>query len=754
MFTESTLSKILRYGLYAMLFIPILIFREYLSPFHFGKAVVFRSVIDLLFLVYILLVSMNKTKYAPPRNSLFWIATGFVAVYGITSFTGIDVGSSVWGSLERMGGFYSLVHLWLFYVMMTGLFKTKKEWLDILRISITISLLSAAYGLLQKTSIEWIIGSGGRNKIFGTIGNPALFAGYQMLNLFFGLMLYFIEDKSKEWKYFYGISFIVNAIVIVLSGVRGSVMGMFIAFSLFMLAYSFAWGSRRVRSYSLATIGMGIALLLLLVTFRNTDFVKNDQYLARFSDLSLDSYTVQTRTWTWMSGLKGWADSPKSILVGYGPENFDIPFSHYFDPRHFQTVNSETLFDRAHNMFIEVLVTSGIIGEIIYLTMFGVLAYGLGVLALRGRKMKNAQGREQFVIGAGLLANLIAYLIHNFFIFDTTANYIVFFTILGFAGMYIYDSSEKEVIKSSPRKIGAFGYASAIIVFFVAIYSIYNYNILPAEANYATTRGIVADWNNDEKTAIEQFQKAMNYDVSIRFEIINRFAEYIINRGSGGKIDDDMKQALLLAVEKEKINIATRPEEYVSFLYASRALILLGKDDPKSPYNDEALKYSTAALKISPTFVRTYFEIAQAYLNKKDYASAVKYFEQAVALNPKATVSQWYLGSVYIEWGKTDQGLTILKQAIKNGYGPTENEYLRLIGVFAAKQDFVEVVSMYEGLVTVAPENAQYWASLAASYARVQKVDQAVEAARQAVKIDPNFRPDAEAFAKALGRSL
>ena len=42
---ESILAKILKYFVYATAFVPLIIFNEYISPFHFGKVVVFRSII-------------------------------------------------------------------------------------------------------------------------------------------------------------------------------------------------------------------------------------------------------------------------------------------------------------------------------------------------------------------------------------------------------------------------------------------------------------------------------------------------------------------------------------------------------------------------------------------------------------------------------------------------------------------------------------------------------------------------------------
>ena len=41
--TSQTYVKILRWGIFISLFLPLIIFSQYISPFHFGKMVVFNG---------------------------------------------------------------------------------------------------------------------------------------------------------------------------------------------------------------------------------------------------------------------------------------------------------------------------------------------------------------------------------------------------------------------------------------------------------------------------------------------------------------------------------------------------------------------------------------------------------------------------------------------------------------------------------------------------------------------------------------
>jgi len=159
------------------------------------------------------------------------------------------------------------------------------------------------------------------------------------------------------------------------------------------------------------------------------------------------------------------------------------------------------------------------------------------------------------------------------------------------------------------------------------------------------------------------------------------------------------------------------------------------------------------ALEISPTFVRTYYEIGQAYLNKKDFEKAIEYFKKAVELNPDVALTHWYLSASYFDSGNNDKGFAELTEARRLGYNFGEGDILRLINLYIKLNDYNKIAELYEALIEFKPGNAQYWASLAAAYAQLGRIDDAVTAARKAAEVDPaNYAKEAELFIKSLGR--
>ena len=741
---ESILAKIIRYLIYATAFVPLIIFNDYISPFHFGKVVIFRSLVEVMVVLFILLIWRDRL-YLPKITNIGWAFLFFAVVFSITTITSVIPYSSFWGSLERMGGVFTFWHYFIYFIILTSVFRKESDWINLFKLVIVIGVASALYGFGQRTNIEWIVGSGGRSRIFGTIGNPALFAGYQILCAFLSLTLFFRKEHSLNWKLFYGISSLIIFIAALMTAVRGSLLGIGVGLLSFALLYTSAYRSKRAKKVLLGLIAFTFLFVISALLMKNTSIVQSSGYLKRVTDFSLTNYTVQTRFWAWEAGIKGWKENPKTIILGWGPENFNIPFSKYFNPKFFGGPGSETLFDRAHNMFVEILVTMGLLGLLAYLYVF---ASSFKVL------WKKIHNKETILYGVGFIPLLIAYAIHNSFIFDTSANFLVFFTILGFISHLAQAKSfETKPAEAKQRKINEAAWSfSAIVLFIFVSIMIYQTNVLQSIANYATTRAIVAEWSKDFPGAIAKYKEAIEYDVPGKYEYRHRFAQYVLGQAQSKKLTPELVDVIKSVIEETKKNIQENPVDYLPYLYTARLYVTLGKEDPKSEYNDISLEFSLKALDLSPTFVRTYYEVAQAYLNKKDYEKAIEYFKIAAELNPEAEISYWYWGITEIERGNVNQGLAIIESILKSRkYIPSENDLRRLVNVYVQKNDLSNVIWVFESLLQISPDNPQYHASLASAYAQSGRIEEAISEARIAAKLDVKFEAEAKLFIENIG---
>ena len=743
---ELTLVKILKYGIYATAFVPLVIFKDFISPFHFGKVIVFRSIIEFLFVFYLVLVWHNKS-YLPSRNSIFWSFTFFTFVFGLTTVTSSQVYESFWGYLERMGGFWSFLHYFIYYSILTSVFRKKEDWLRLIDVAIFVGFLSALYGFGQKTDIEFFVGSGNRARIFGTIGNAALFSGYELIVVFLSLTFLFRKDISQTRRIWYSLICFISSLAVLMTAVRGSLLGLMVGFLIFLTLYVFTSKSRKARLYFLYLIIFVILFFAASQIFKDSQFIKGSSYLTRVTDISLKSYTVQTRFWAWEAGLKGWRETPKTLVFGWGPENFNIPFSRNFNPNFYAGPGSETLFDRAHNMFVEVLVTMGIIGFIAYLFVFY-----FSLKSLWSRFFKALKGETIYY--TGMISLLTAYILHNAFFFDTSANFILFFTTLGFISFLSSDtnSDTNNVHQALPvnKKLSNLSVLIMCVLFVGSLFLIYKTNIISSKANYATTRAIVRSWNKDYKGAVQKFKESVAYNTFGAYEYRHRYAMFTFDNYS--KLGDT-SYVLDVITEVQK-SAESHPIDYLPHLYLSRLHILLGKDDPDSEYNDIALVHARKALELSPTFVRAYYETGQVYLNKKEPEKAIGEFKKATELNPDVGVSYWYWGTVEAERGNLDEAARLFEKAFMATYPYTasDSELTKIAGLYVDRKNFNMLARIYERLISLQEPNPQNHATLSYVYAQLGRIDEAVSQARKAVQLDSSFGAEARAFVKSLGR--
>src|SRR3989344_3637454 len=243
---ESGLAKFIKYGLYAVAFVPLIIFDDFISPFHFGKVIVFRSLVEILFVFYLILVWRDKS-YLPKPNSIFWALVFFTAVFGLTTVLSVQVYESFWGTLERMGGFWTFIHYFAYFAMLSSLFKKTEDWLWWFDLAIAVGVVSALYGFGQKTDIEFFVGSGNRARIFGTIGNAALFSGYELIVTFLSLIFLFRKDVLPVRRIFYGVTFFISSLAILMTAVRGSILGLAVGLFIFLTLYVFISKTRKAR---------------------------------------------------------------------------------------------------------------------------------------------------------------------------------------------------------------------------------------------------------------------------------------------------------------------------------------------------------------------------------------------------------------------------------------------------------------------------------------------------------------------------
>jgi len=747
---SENFAKLLRWGIFVSLFLPLVIFSQYLSPFHFGKMVVFRSLVEILAVFYIPLAIANK-NYRPKWTLILISVSVFTGLYIFTGLTGVNFYSSFWGSLERMGGIFSFIHYWVYFVILVSVIRTREDWNKILKVCIGIGFLSIlfAYGqalIRTKFFVGWQHGE----RVIGTIGNPALFAGYLLFVLYLSFFYLFKKDIPSWQKGFFATVIILGIPILMLTAVRGAVISFWGSLLLLGLFLMFKSENHKLKKYLLIAIIIFMALVIFVGLSRNKQWVKNNDILNRISNISLSTDTVQTRLWSWESAIKGWKERP---ILGWGPENFTFLHMKYFDSRHFTSLGSETIWDRAHNIILEMLATMGIVGFLSYLFIFAAILYVL-VVKFKEKKISNSD------FGV-IIAMLIAYVGQNLFIFDTFANYLMFFLILGYINHLSGKNDESQALSRQNNNVSLRS-PSVVLTAFLLLFVIvlmWQTNIKPAKANYACTRGILAGRAGDTQEAFNYYKKALDYNspqgaYDIRHKLATFAIQVVENQRQKGKnIDVNL---LHFAIEQVKKNIEAYPQDTTPYLYIGRMYILLIDSEPETA-GKLAEEYVGKALNINRKNPRIWYELGQAQLSLKKYEDAYNSFKEALNLNPKVTISYWFLGAAAFETGRYNpsryqEAVQYVEKAIQMGYDYKNsiNDLMRLVYIYDKVGNYHKVVETYELALLEQPDNPQIHASLAVAYKAIGNYQRAREEALKSAEIDPKFKEEAEKFIKTL----
>ena len=612
---QKYLKPIIFIGLFAIPFIPFLVSSSFFFPFITTKAFVFRLLIEIIFAAWVLLVFLEP-QYRPKKTPVLYAVLSFLLIIGIADLFGVSPAASFWSNFERMDGFITLLHLGALFLVLSSVFG-EKDWKRWWNTTLVASLLMVFYCLLQLIGSVLIHQGGVR--IDGTLGNATYLAVYMLFHIFIALYMVLQARGDKAMRWLYGILIFGQLLVLYHTATRGAILGLLGGLFIIAILNLKNREDRFVRKASVVVLTALAILVIGFASFRQTSFVQNSPVLSRFTQLNFtDIY--QGRYYVWPMALEGIKEHP---LLGWGQENFMYIFQKHYSP---EMYNLEPWFDRAHNIFLDWAVSSGVLGLLSYLSLYAALLYVLW-------KNKNFSYLEKSII-AGLVA---AYAFHNFFVFDNLISYILFFSLLAYvstgSGHII---SEKPV---SPVAVKRIALPAVAIVFLLPIYF---WNIKPLLGNIYLIEALKSIQMGDFENTGQYFKKAYSSSALGRTE-----AAYHLAANSVAVLESNFpleKKNEFYAFAKE--TVVREAERYPN---DSRLQILAGSFLVSTGFPDEALIFLERAKILTPGKQQVYFDTGSAYFAKNDPVTGLAFFRKAYDLAPDYSEAKiiYLIGAIY-----------------------------------------------------------------------------------------------------------
>ncbi len=759
-FRESTIVSIIKAGVYAVLFLPFVVIPLFLFPFATSRGFLLQILVEIIFVLYAVLALKNPA-YRPQKTALLLALFFYFLVVLLSTIFGLDPYRSFFGNYERMWGFFSLAHFFLFFVVLAGMFKTKEEWTKLIKIALAVATLSVAFGMFQ--FVGSLLMSGSAPRIMSTIGNPAFFASYLFFVCFFALLFYLHsrERGSPEYsrRFLYGALSLVALFAMLATATRGAAVGLAVAFFAGAVLLAIFSKKRALKIGAILFIALSLLGAVLLVSqgslfakpqritqeqFYNierfdapTAAGKSGSFLARIANISLYDVTVQTRLIAWKSALVGMKESS---LLGAGPENFILAFNKQFDPAFYSYERSEVWFDHAHNIYIDMLVTHGWAGLLVYLLLFVAAFYT--IISLYKKQKLSAAHAFIFALF------FIAYAAQNAFLFDSFSAFLMFIVALA----YLNSFSQEQ---STPAPRAGFVNASMIAVPIIGVLlASYFLTARPAAEAYFISKAESGRY--DIHQTMEYYRKAFAYNTYGDNEARSRMALAVakhIQKVEAKELPEGVDAYLdeALAALKQSIDSTNQYLLLYRLQLSDLYNLKLSRAGMASPEIEEIIRNSIA---ISPGRMEFEFALAQTEFLKGNYEKSIEILTAASAKNPDHPIPYWKIAQNYQFMGSDEQGIPYLEKALYLGQSiRAAKELLWAEKYYVQKEDLTKIIYIDQRMLQAGVDDTEVirlHMNMAVVYAKLGKKEKAIEHAQAIAKLDPAQKEAVDNFIKEL----
>ncbi|MDO8728332.1 MAG: O-antigen ligase family protein [bacterium] len=705
---KQTLKYPIFIGLFLVPFIPFLVSTAFFFPFITTKAFAWRIIIEIVFASWLLLALLD-TAYRPKKSLILYSIFGFLAIIGLADIFGVAPIKSFWSNFERMDGFITLLHLGMFFIVISSVFKEETtagggaSWKRWWNVSLAASFIMVLYSVLQIIGLKTINQGGVR--VDGTLGNAIYLAVYMLFHIFIAFLFMWREWKNVALRWVYGLLIFAQVFVLYYTATRGAILGLL--GGVFVVAVLSIFNPEASRQGGSNGAGKnkdekmvrkaGVAILLVLAvlaggffSLRNAEFVTSSPVLSRFTSLNTEEIKTQGRYFVWPMAIEGFKNRP---ILGWGQENFSYVFQKYYSPEMFSL---EPWFDRAHNIFLDWAVAGGLLGLLAYLFLYVALLFSIWKPARQsdGGKSTSWSYAEKSIL-TGLIA---AYFFHNFFVFDHLISYILFFSLLA----YVHNRNGGETLwVKSMTEIQTWRIALPAVSILLVL-SLYFVNVKPIIANVFLIEALKSLQTPGKiEVATQYFKKAHRASRLGRTEVVEHLAGNL-----APILTSDMKMEEKNAFFSFAKDAVLKQNEDLKG--DARNELITGSFLSTAGFLDEALVHLNVSRELMPGKQQIYFEIGAAYINKKEPQKALETFKEAYDLAPAYTEARviYLIGAIYAGDRKIES--EIIGQL-------TEREIVlddRIINAYYSSGRVDRVVSLLGDRIRLDPNNADKYREL------------------------------------------
>ncbi len=630
---------VIKWSLLVMAFVPLIVDTSVFFPYITGKTLLIRLAISLaaiLFSIHLLssekfFGEMEAKSKKIFKNSVVLSTLTFFAVFVVSVFFAVNTYRAFYGNVERAEVLLGTMYFFGFLILSLFIFE-RKDWILFFK----LNLLSGA-ALFVNEMYQWILQHTVRPSSF--TGNSIYLAAYFLFVMLSGVIIIGDHNEKKYgfWKIFSWAMFPLSLFGIFVTETRGVIVG-FGAGIVALIIY-FVWKGKEEKLFNISLKKISAILLLAIIIFggffiatKKDSFWQKIPGLDRLSKVSSGDVSTETRLIAWGVGLQSVRPDLNGLgkfLIGWGPENFNIAYNTYYNPRYFEF--EQVWFDRSHDKLIDVFVMNGFLGLIAYLAIWFWFFY----IVLKRKNMTWSNG--------GLIFFGVSYFAQNLFVFDSVSTFTPFFAMLGYA-VYLYLFEEKEpsqenIQKTKSKILSASLISISWLVSLFFIFCFVAFFLIPyfQMRNYI---GILQSGDAAQYDTISNTLTPYTYaQENIRMSFLETTQQYAGSNQEATKLFNQALDSMKDLVQRDPTNPRYFLSLAMGYTYEARA-------ENNLSYLKDAETQLRKAMALTPKRQDIRYQLSYNLAQQSRFPEAIALMKDTVALDPNLDDSYYYLAVV------------------------------------------------------------------------------------------------------------
>ena len=350
---------IYRFVIIFMISIPLFKFISYvlyfkgviLNSYDFNHVYVLWISLPILVIFYIISMISKKINYID-IILYFLIILAFVS-----TFLAQDINISIFGETNRNEGLLTILNYYFVFLNIKNL-SDKRYKYNIVKIFLILGVIQVIYSIFQVyTNFDFIKHFSKEYMAMGLCGNPNFFGSYMVMLVLISSTLYLLKDKI-----IYFVLSLIYALGLFLANSTAPFIG-FVLGLIFLIIFSF----KNINKINLIKL-----ITLFIILFFINDYTLNLRYETIKEDNrrynikyeitdTVNSIVSKNNEYNYGSSrIKLWKNlipvAKKYYLFGAGLDNLRVVY-----PK-----DKGLVYDKAHNIYYQILITNGIFALSIY----------------------------------------------------------------------------------------------------------------------------------------------------------------------------------------------------------------------------------------------------------------------------------------------------------------------------------------------------------------------------------------------------